>query len=342
MLFDEQIQPILTEKFPRLRYAAATLGMCSEILGLDDEVSTDHEWGPRITIFLKEEDQAALGEEIGAVLKERLPPNFHGQVMMWRQTGVDIHNTSKSKLYHIYTSTVAGALGFTGGEHALPLSDLDWLKVSEQHLREFTAGVVFRDDWGELTQAREALRYYPDNVLRFLLMNMWGNLGGDWFPIGRIGSRGDALGLRIQAAKVTEHLMRSAFMVSREYCTYKKWFGTLFQRLPVAAELEPILREILNEECWQKVEEKIGEAASILLREQNQLGIAPRIALPARRVDDGRHHNYYGFWKIGNHLAKYIKPPLKNLSANEVWWLHEKRLILYNGEVGKWTMFLQP
>jgi hypothetical protein len=47
MLYEEQIAPTMAERFPDLRYAAATMGMCSEVLGLDDEVSMDHEWGPR-------------------------------------------------------------------------------------------------------------------------------------------------------------------------------------------------------------------------------------------------------------------------------------------------------
>ena len=48
-----------------------------------------------------------------------------------------------------------------------------------------------------------------------------------------MGARGDQLGVRIQATRVTRHLMQIAFMVSRRYAPYTKWFGTLFQELPV-------------------------------------------------------------------------------------------------------------
>jgi hypothetical protein len=341
MLYEQEIQPIMAKRFPGLRYAAATLGMCSEILGLDDEVSMDHEWGPRVRIYLSEQDHASASADITSLLQEELPAKFAGFDMMWRKPGVDVHDTRETILYHVTVGTVSNALNFCGGLAALPLPDMEWLRVSEQHLLEFTAGVVYRDDVGELTRAREQLEYYPDNVLRFLLTCEWNAVGGDWFPIGRIGSRGDRLGLRIQAAQVSQRLMRIAFMVCKRYFTYRKWFGTLFRELPLAGALEPILMELMEGKDWQKVEEKIGQAASILLRQQNELGIAPEITLEAEQVDDGRHHIQYDFGEIGRQIAGQIQPPLKAVMENQVFWLHERSLILWNGEVGKWSLLLQ-
>jgi hypothetical protein len=341
ILYEEEIKPIIERKFHGLKYAAATLGMCSEILGLDDEISMDHEWGPRVTFFLSEEDYSLYSKDIITVFQELLPTKFQGFDMTWRKPSVDIHNTKESILYHLYVGTVSGALGFCGGLNALPLQDMDWLSISEQHLLEFTSGMVYRDDIGKLTQVRESLKYYPDNVLRFLLMCEWNAVGGDWFPIGRIGSRGDRLGLRIQTAKIANRLMRIAFMVSRRYFTYKKWFGTLFKMLPLANALEPVLMELLKEENWQKAEEKIGEAASILLQQQNKLGFTTKITLDGEKADDGRHYMKYDFWEIGRKLAENIQPPLKSLMENQVDWLHERSLILWTEETGKCTLLLQ-
>lgn len=244
-------------------------------------------------------------------------------------------------LRHFWTTTLSGALGFCGGAEALPLQDVDWLRVSEQHLLEFTNGTVFRDDTGELTEAREALAYYPDDVLRWLLMCGWNTVGGDWFPIGRIGSRGDRLGLRIQAAKEAQRLMRLGFMVSRKYTTYKKWFGTLFKRLPIAEELEPVLAGLLAEEDWRQVEQRIWDASAIILRYQNDLGIAPKIPIEVERADDGRHYLSCDYWGIGRKTAGQIPPRIKELQQNEVFWLHNKQQILWNEEHGKWVLFLQ-
>jgi hypothetical protein len=341
MLYEEQIEPTMDARFPNLDYTAATFGMCSEILGLDDEVSMDHEWGPRVRMFLSEEDHARLSGEVMDVLRGSLPHKFHGFDMMWRKPGVDVHDTRETVLYHVSVGTVSGALGFVGGLDALPLEAVDWLKISEQHLLDFTSGVVYRDDLGDLTRARDLLAYYPDDVLRFLLMCDWNAVGGDWFPIGRIGPRGDTLGLRLQATNVVRHLMRIAYMVSRRYMPYKKWFGTLFKELPVAGVLEPVLKDILREQDWRRVEERIGDAASILLQQQNQMGLGPKITLGAEPLDGGRHHIKYDFWGIGRQLAKGIPPALKAVMDNQVFWLQERALILWNGEIGKWSLLLQ-
>jgi hypothetical protein len=338
LLFCEQLQPLINQRFPQIKFGAGSFGMCSENLGFDDEVSRDHEWGPRVTLYLSQDDFEKHANEIEKALKDSLPETFHGFEMMWRQEGVDIHDTSKKALYNVYINTLPRRLGFCGG--SLPLKDVDWLNVSEQHLLEFTSGTIHRDDFGELTKAREMLAFYPDDVLKFLLMCEWNALGSDWFPIGRIATRGDCLGLKVQTAKVAEHIMRIAFHVSRKYSTYKKWFGTLFSRLPIAIDLSPVLENMLNEDDWKKTEGHIGKASEILLDWQNKLNISQELKLKAEIVDNGRHHIKFDFWDIGSKLSENLPQSLKDILDRQVFWLDEKNLILWNHETGKWPIFL--
>ena len=51
--FAEIVRPLLVDRFPELRYGAALLGSGSEILGFDTEMSTDHNWGPRVDLFFE-------------------------------------------------------------------------------------------------------------------------------------------------------------------------------------------------------------------------------------------------------------------------------------------------
>jgi len=56
LFFFEAVKPVLDAEFPRLRYSAALVGAGSEVLGFDTEMSADHHWGPRVDLFVGEED----------------------------------------------------------------------------------------------------------------------------------------------------------------------------------------------------------------------------------------------------------------------------------------------
>lgn len=64
--FAEAARPILEARFPGLDYTAGLLGYGSDVLGYDDAVSTDHMWGPRFYLFLREDDLSRKDELLQA------------------------------------------------------------------------------------------------------------------------------------------------------------------------------------------------------------------------------------------------------------------------------------
>lgn len=54
LFYRDAVRPIMERAFPGLPYAAALLGPGSEVLGYDTERSTDHDWGPRLLLFLRD------------------------------------------------------------------------------------------------------------------------------------------------------------------------------------------------------------------------------------------------------------------------------------------------
>src|SRR6476660_5776396 len=76
--FREIVEPILDDSFPGLPLAAALIGPGSDVVAFDTERSTDHHWGPRLQLFLREEDLDAYRDSIDRTLRERLPYTFLG------------------------------------------------------------------------------------------------------------------------------------------------------------------------------------------------------------------------------------------------------------------------
>ena len=60
LFYTEAVRPLLDQECPGLAHSAALIGSGSEVLGFDSLRSTDHNWGPRLQIFLPDDllDQA--------------------------------------------------------------------------------------------------------------------------------------------------------------------------------------------------------------------------------------------------------------------------------------------
>src|SRR3712207_1930232 len=76
--FAEAVQPVLGARFPGLRYGAGLLGTGSEVLGFAPPQSAAHGWGPRVDLFLAEDEFAATHDAVDAALREGLPHWFLG------------------------------------------------------------------------------------------------------------------------------------------------------------------------------------------------------------------------------------------------------------------------
>lgn len=66
----EVIRPLIGD----IPYAAGLLGWGSDVLGYDTERSTDHGWGPRLTIFVDAEHV----EPVRTAIEHGLPQTFQG------------------------------------------------------------------------------------------------------------------------------------------------------------------------------------------------------------------------------------------------------------------------
>jgi hypothetical protein len=264
------VAPIVDDVLPGVPRAAARIGAGSDVLGFDTDRSTDHGWGPRVVVLFDDAFDLARERRI-ALLKmidARLPAGFLGHPTRFAASegGPARHQVMLTTVREWFTL----ALGFDPRE---TISDADWLGAPSQLLLEATGGAVFEDTTGELTRARERLRWYPDDVWLYLLGCQWRRIDQEEPFVGRAGEVGDDLGSTVIAARLVRDVMRLCFLIERRHAPYAKWFGTAFARLDCAPTLTPMLRAALSATGWQAREAALVPAYERVAAMFNALGV---------------------------------------------------------------------
>lgn len=279
--YAEAVRPILASRFPDLVYAAALIGYGSDVLGYDTSRSTDHEWGPRLLLFLPDDASPELGAAVEDALSTELPTAFRGYSTSFGPKdvlGVRLpapgrpgHVTHHVDVWTLRTF-MRMELGIAPDQ---PLLARDWLVLPEQKLLQVTAGAVFYDGLGTLSALRERLAYYPRDAWLYLMASQWMRIAQIEPFVGRAAEAGDELVARLVASSLVRDLMRLSFMQARRYAPYAKWFGTAFGRLPAAEALGPTLRRALAADDHGEREDALVASYTIAAEQHNALGITP-------------------------------------------------------------------
>jgi hypothetical protein len=281
LFYRELVQPILAAHFPALAYSAGLVGYGSDVLGFDTAISMDHNWGPRLQLFLSPEAHEKHRAEIHELLRQELPPTFRGFPVNFSEPNLDtgivrsmeaIAAGPINHMIEIYTipSFFEHYLGLNPYQELQPL---DWLTLSEQALLEVTAGQVYHDGLDQLNSLRAKFAYYPQDVWLYRLAAQWGRISQEEAFMGRCGDVGDELGSRIIAGRLVRDMIRLAFLMERRYAPYSKWLGTAFARLNCGPKLGPILNQVLEKSPWTERQKPLAEAYVILAKMHNELAI---------------------------------------------------------------------
>jgi hypothetical protein len=198
------VRPLLDRECPGLPRAAGRLGSGSDVLGLDDEVSRDHDWGLRMTLLVAEDRIA----DVDRLLADRLPETY-------RELPTRFATTWDPRVTHrVQVATAAGfARSRTGIDVSRDLTPVEWLALTGQSVLEVTAGPVFEDGPGEITAVRDRLAWYPHDLWLHVLAAEWRRIGNELNLAARAGQRGDDLGSRVIAARIAGSLVRLGFLV---------------------------------------------------------------------------------------------------------------------------------
>lgn len=318
--YNEIIKPLINDNMPQIanNHAAALIGWGSDVLGNDDELSRDHEWGPRCIILLPD----SLADYCGILydmLNSEIPSYFMGystRYVMCKDIYARILSDTGSGNVNIDITTCSKYFQDNLGV-IIPSSDIDWLSIPENRLLELTSGEVFFDGTGELTNLREFYkRYYPLDVWKYRLAYMWQSLNWDIDLIGMCDARNDFLSARNCLSATLYRIMKLTFLLNRRYSpAYPKWLGREFYKLPdLSKDIGPILESCYLEADIKSVVGKLEKICTLLSGYQNTIDGMVEVEL--RPFSFSRGFWNIDFQHIANQIYNSIEGELKSISLS--------------------------
>lgn len=330
--YEESVAPLLGQHFPTLSYAAGLIGSGSDVPGFDTAMSMDHDWGPRLLLFLRDEDEPFI-PAIDQMFRSHLPYTFLDFPVSVRESSIEPgtlhmqlalegpvhHRIIIQTLRHFLQSQLAY-------DRDQPVSAADWLTFPAQRLLSFTSGAVYHDGIGELTAFRKQFAWYPYDVWLYLLAAGWQRIGQEEHLMPRAGFVGDELGSALIGSRLVRDCMYLCFLMEKRYAPYPKWFGTAFKHLACAKTLEPLLWRTQQAPTWQKREEAFSEVCSHLARMHNALGITETLPETTSPFFDRPFHVIHG--------DIFAQALLKTMDDPALLHLKTQRLI---GSIDQWS-----
>lgn len=256
---------MLKEQFPELLplLAVGLIGSGSECFGYDDAVSTDHDFEPGFMIFLPDED---VVDRKTAFRLERayakLPREFGG----FRRSLVQPVGGPRRGVIRIRDFLMEKL-----GQEDADLSLARWLTLPDQSLAELTGGSLFFDNYGLITQIRERLSFFPEDIRKkkmaghLLLMAQAGQ-----YNYERCIRHGETAAAQIAVYEFVKSAISLIFLLNRRYQPYYKWGFRALRELPclaLEAELFEYLLTTDNEPGIMEEKAKVveGIAADVIL-----------------------------------------------------------------------------
>jgi len=313
--FHEHALAIIENNYPDLKFSAGVLSYGSDVLGYDDDVSSDHMWGPRFYLFLSEQD-IHIKDELMELFESQLPYTHKGFSINFsapdpNDGGVRraeyIESGKVSPLIWIYTidEFVTEYLG------KMPADNLDWLAISEHRLLGFTSGKVFIDMLG-LSEVRDKLSFYPRDVKLYLIASQWALIAQEQAFVKRCSDSGDEIGSRIVCTRIAERLMRLCFLYMDKYAPYSKWFGAGFRYLAIDDEIRAAITAAIGADTIYKREKYIVQAQVLVAELHNKSNITQSL--------DIRVQKYYGRdidVIFADEIAEKVKEKISDLDLKQ-------------------------
>ncbi len=261
--------PALKARFPEVmsRAAAGLSGQGSECLGLDDEISRDHDFGPGFCIWLSDEDYDRYGEELQAAYRE-LPREFLGFTRLDSGKGAQRTGVMRTSDFYRYYIGCPGA----------PETAMKWVRIQEHFLATCTSGEVFEDGLGEFTAVRRALLpCYPEDIRKKKLAARAASMAqSGQYNYYRLMKRGDVFGARLSLGEFLNAALSMMYLLNFRYEPFYKWQFAGAGELVAMADALPYLKDIAAASTMrdaERIASDIENASAVAISELRLQGL---------------------------------------------------------------------
>ncbi|MDO4690899.1 MAG: DUF4037 domain-containing protein [Fusobacterium sp.] len=257
--FYDIVLPAFEEKLKQVLPLCAfgLVGEGSECFTYDDEISRDHDFGPSVCIWLKENDYRKYRDKINIVL-ENLPKEFKDfSAIKESEWGKGRRNCLILEDFYFKF------LGLT----RVPKTILEWKNIPETALATVTNGEVFLDNLGYFSKIREGLLdYYPEAIRLNKIATRCMNISqhGQYNYI-RCLKRNDFIAANQALYLFVDEVIHLVFLINRRYKIFYKWANRALLDLEIlGVEIYKIFQDMVFS---QNKIPYIKEICEILIKE---------------------------------------------------------------------------
>ena len=251
-------------KYPDLysRICLALVGVGSECLGFDDEISEDHDFSSRCQLFLDDSDYKTYKSDLESSLKifckdlESLTSNLKD---------INVEIMPISNFYKYYTL-------FENG----PKTESEYRKVPMDLLCVATNGKVFLDNLGKFSEIRNRLlNFYPEDIrLKKIAFQLNKMAQSGQYNYSRMIKRGDTVAANIAQGEFVKHYLEFVHLLNKKYMPFYKWSYRSACSLEILGNFTKDNLKKLSEASIYEKESLIEEICLTVVNTLNELGLS--------------------------------------------------------------------
>ena len=228
--YEDIVRPAIEEKFGDKidRMAFGLVGDGSECYGFDDEISQDHDFGPRVQIWLTAEDFEEFGRDLQKFM-ETVTKEYKG----YQGVNMSQYGDGREGVF-----TVGGFYARFIGLDRVPATIQEWRMIPEVNLSIATNGEVFSDELGRFTKFRKILqRQYPEELrLKKMAARCMSMAQSGQYNYTRCMRRGEYVAAWMAASEFMKDACSMVHLINHKYCPFYKWAHRSLKTLPILGE----------------------------------------------------------------------------------------------------------